>query len=457
MSDDFPTFDRRAVLAAGAVAFSGCALFGDGGDGGTEAGGTPTGEPTGGTPTEAPETEAETETGTEAEETEAGEPPKDARPDAWNDLGEVVESFEDVSHWEAVGSSTIEQDDGSDGASPPPVDGGYSLRVEADGIAQAEATYDEPLDFSDRTPSFAMYADRPDGFPSLFVILWDEDGNSSRFLATYDGWTDGGWIRYDPRTDAYEYNDQMDFSRVARVRIRLSADSDARFWVDELRAVPRPDKGKVLVMFDDIPQSQYEHALPILRDHDVPAAVSVPTDLVGSSGRMSLDQLREFEDAGCELVSQSTTRESLFDLDEGELRDRLRRSHDWLVENAQNPEGAKHLAFPRSDYDERILSVSSEIYEMSYVHGSACAAGITDPRTVTRVNYDDYGPERFRIASDRMATHRELLVVVVRGLDGEERVQGLRDLCAFLDSRDDVDAISPSELLALQEELAGGS
>lgn len=142
--------------------------------------------------------------------------------------------------------------------------------------------------------------------------------------------------------------------------------------VDVATAAALSDRGRLpratsAITFDDGFSSVYEHALPVLRRHRVPAMVFVVAETIEPSGRavdwvdtppewplrtLTLDQLLELEDAGVSVGSHSYSHRVLTELTEAECIDDLRRSRDVLSDALGR--AVDHLAYPRGFHDERV-------------------------------------------------------------------------------------------------------
>lgn len=397
-------------------------------------------------PTEPP---ADTE---EPTETETEEPPEE--PDSqWNLLGTPIEQFETDDRWEAVTDETYQLDDGTatDG-SPEPLAGDYSMLVTSNGTTQITGAFrSAPLDLTDRTISVAVHPDAPDSSSSLHVWAFDPEGRKASFSGLYTGGFDSGWVRYDLRSGDYDAG--FDFEYVTDLRIRTSTRGETRFWVDDIRSTPKPDRGKALVFFDDGTPSQYENGFELLQKHDLRAAYAIITDLVNSRNRLTTRKLNELEEAGCEIVSHSASHPRLSDISSEQKRRELLGSKGWIEENALNPETAGYIAYPENAYDRETLEIVGEHFEMGFAGGGTSAAAITDPRTIPRVDWERHSEAAVRRLIDRTAEARGLFSIYVHEVEGDT-VQRLDDLFGYLADAD-LDVVVPTELNALQEDLAG--
>ncbi|MFH1093632.1 MAG: polysaccharide deacetylase family protein [Candidatus Omnitrophota bacterium] len=92
---------------------------------------------------------------------------------------------------------------------------------------------------------------------------------------------------------------QMIFLKKGNYQI-LSLDE----YVELLRGNRKPDKRAVVITFDDGFRDNYTNAYPILKEHRIPAAISVVPEWVGRANMMSWEQIKELHGDGLiEIVS----------------------------------------------------------------------------------------------------------------------------------------------------------
>ena len=110
-------------------------------------------------------------------------------------------------------------------------------------------------------------------------------------------------------------------------------------------ALARPDGG-VVVTFDDGTPDFYEHALPILVKHRVPAVLYLATaEIQASRGSLSWDQIAEAVETGLVAVGSHThSHADLSRLNAVEAEEEMRRSKH-LIEDRLGIQ-CKHFAYP---------------------------------------------------------------------------------------------------------------
>lgn len=126
------------------------------------------------------------------------------------------------------------------------------------------------------------------------------------------------------------------------------------------------------ITFDDGFRSVFEHALPSLRRHGLPAMVFVVAETLCDGGRevdwvdtpppwpletLTLEHLQELEDAGVAVGSHSFSHRVLTELTDAECEADLRRSREVLSDLLGH--AVDHLAYPRGFHDERVRDAAA--------------------------------------------------------------------------------------------------
>lgn len=125
-----------------------------------------------------------------------------------------------------------------------------------------------------------------------------------------------------------------------------------------------PLDGLAAVTFDDGLHGVYRHALPILRDLDVPATVFVVADPESSaqpwpgSRTMTNEEVRALAENGVTIGSHTMSHASLPGLDAAALRHELHDSRARLEELVQQP--VDLLAYPYGHHDSRVRTEARE-------------------------------------------------------------------------------------------------
>ncbi len=139
--------------------------------------------------------------------------------------------------------------------------------------------------------------------------------------------------------------------------------------------VPLPDSA-VLITSDDGYRSVREHALPVLREHECPAVLFVPTAYVGKTNEFDQDEepvepicdwydLATLSAAGVSVQSHGVSHRTFSALDDTERREELARSKAKLEERLG--ERVDLFAFPYGDDVEGGDGVQGALRDSGYV------------------------------------------------------------------------------------------
>jgi len=176
----------------------------------------------------------------------------------------------------------------------------------------------------------------------------------------------------------------------------------------------RLPQGMVALTFDDGFASVHQHALPVLRQLNVPATVFVVAQTLAPGGKrvdwvddpppgglstLTLDQLREMQDAGMRVGSHSNGHRVLTELTEEECESDLRASRELL----QDLLGCRvdDLAYPRGSHDERVRRAAARA---GFAHAFSLpeAGEPAGPLALPRVGaYAGNGPLVLRVKTSR--------------------------------------------------------
>jgi peptidoglycan/xylan/chitin deacetylase (PgdA/CDA1 family) len=199
----------------------------------------------------------------------------------------------------------------------------------------------------------------------------------------------GGWFRLDLGPTVVKGT--PDLSDVREIRIQSLKGSRRRlqFNVDELRLVPKADRARVMLTFDDIPISQYENAFPLMEDYGYPGVAGAIPWLTSDPDFMSKPQLQELQNAGWDVVSHPQLTDPSTPLPELSREDQTRtleRSKQWLVDNGFES-GARFVIWPFHAAGATTLDLASRYHSLGFAGGRApCGIPPTDPLTVGRVD-----------------------------------------------------------------------
>jgi peptidoglycan/xylan/chitin deacetylase (PgdA/CDA1 family) len=196
--------------------------------------------------------------------------------------------------------------------------------------------------------------------------------------------------------------------------------STRRLVVDMPEAVSRLDRrmrlprGLSLLTFDDGFASLYDHALPVLRAHALPATVFLVAETLTPRGRvvdwidpppatppatLTLDQVLEMREAGIRFASHSYSHLTLTELGEDECLRDLRDSRALLEDLLKQP--VPYLAYPRGRHDAHVRRAAERA---GYTHAFSLPehAEHVGPFAIPRAGvYPDNSVNALRVKSTR--------------------------------------------------------
>ncbi|MHC3436833.1 polysaccharide deacetylase family protein [Natrialbaceae archaeon A-gly3] len=367
----------------------------------------------------------------------------DSEGDALEDLpGESIGDFEDLDAWTSMlagGDLEAETDD--------PYAGSQSARLTADEDADYAGiyrTFPGGTDLSERNFSAAVQFTGHDQLQVTLEVLAPNSRNTLTMRRTLTGPTDR-WVRVDFGVTRADTVPDLTDVREIRLTARRRGDSgpvDCR--IDDLRAVERPERGRVTFLFDGTLESHYTRALEHMNAYGYAGVEAVIPEAVGDGGRLTIDQLEELADAGWDAVARPRTgSRDIHDFPPEEQEGMIRRTRTYL-ENRGFEDGATHFVTPRNVLGPETMDLVREYHDQAFRYGGGPnALPLTDPHNVGTFSADA-GEETKRYV-DFAAEYGQLAVLRVEhlGQDGMSEA-------AFLDVLEHVEA-SGAEVVTASE------
>lgn len=245
--------------------------------------------------------------------------------------------------------------------------GEQSLRITTDGDGSSVFTrkaITPTLNFTDRMVKAWVKVDGVDNIRELRISVTGDD-----FRTWTDYWIAGAGAEaeflQDNRWNVITLGlaqtmvtGNPDTSRVDGVQVRVTdrgTGEPATVWLNGIALVQRNDRGIVTIAFDDGYDSDYTHARPVLDKYHFPATSYVVGSLVGSSGRLSVEQLKNLQDLnGWDIASHSYTHSNLTERARPEIETDLVLSKQFLEQNGLY-RGSEHFAYPHGAFDSEEL------------------------------------------------------------------------------------------------------
>lgn len=147
----------------------------------------------------------------------------------------------------------------------------------------------------------------------------------------------------------------------------------------------RRTEGKsVIVSFDDGYEDNYTTMFPILKAHGAKASVFLISDMIGTPGYLTEDQIREMAQSGLVYFGCHTASHcNLATISENAVRKEYTRSIKKTEELTGQPCNA--LAYPAGKYNDTVIEITKEFFDFAYLaRNTVSDEGIT-PFTIPRV------------------------------------------------------------------------
>ncbi len=112
----------------------------------------------------------------------------------------------------------------------------------------------------------------------------------------------------------------------------------------------------VVLTFDDGYGDNYTAAFPLLRKYGLTGTFFVSSDLVGSPGYMTWEQLSEMAASGMAIESHGATHASLTSISSAELRRELEVSRATIERRLNRP--VRYLAYPGGHFNAAVLAAA---------------------------------------------------------------------------------------------------
>lgn len=405
MTDDQTSTRRRYLLtsmAAATAGLAGCSGVLDRSDSpnGTETA-SPAGTPTG--------TEPTTPSGTDNPES-TPTPDRGPTPGSHEPMQSGAAAFENLAYWSTHAGVSVTGDTGT------VYQGSQSARVEGRS-GSIERNFQIPLDLSGKDVSLAVKVEKP--LPTTVrIILYDTGGNTTHLVQYLHTKHPDGWVRINPSIDSAN----ADPTSISRMLISIDGPgAGKKYWVDDIRFHDKTaNKGRVMFTFDYMTRSIYEIAFPMMKQRDIPGAVSVAVDRVGNAGRLTWSELREMQKAGWEITSYTNDFVSLYGQDESIQRRRMQRAKTFIEDNGLGE--APVLMYPDGFCDDTSLRLARELHDLAFLKFDPTETGHTQsavmgPQFVNRARPNS--PSALKNQLDVVADYKSVFNVFHNQLGGD--------------------------------------
>lgn len=289
----------------------------------------------------------------------------------------VLDDFESLSEWTVESGRAVADSETS-------YAGSQSARLEREnGPVRLTRNLDLDLSTSNLSIAFKMQSS---GNAVVDLILYAPDRENS--LALGEGVREensGNWFRLDP--GANSVNGLPDMKTVEKLEIHVRGGGpDTKFWVDDLRRTPAPEKGHAVLFFDDGLASAHTIGSKVLSEYDMPATVSTVTSRVGDDGYLTVDQMKDLQEQGWEMASHTHSSVNLQNISRLTAEQEIVNAKEWLVDHGFET-GSRWLVYPYGNFTDSVADFASEYHDLAFRYMGPRSAGsgpITHDMSVSR-------------------------------------------------------------------------
>ena len=281
--------------------------------------------------------------------------------------GALFEDFEEISTWSLSGTGSKQPD------TINARQGKQSLLLSSQDNSPVIATKPIFGDFSN-TKNFLIWAYvpfQPISSSPAFELQFSPQGGFSSYYSARISWSHlrKGWnkivvakSRFSQTGDA-SWNSPM--QRLKLIFRPYSSGQSISF--DELRtdyAGGRAPKAQVIMTFDDGWDSVFTAAKPIMDANSQKGVAFIPTDLTGTPGYMTKDNLASLYRSGWDISSHTVSHVDLNSVGISELDSQLSQSRAILESWGFN-RSSKFIAYPMNYYNDLVVNETKKYYSLA--------------------------------------------------------------------------------------------
>ncbi len=225
------------------------------------------------------------------------------------------------------------------------------------------------FDLSKKHPSIWVRID--EGVTSLYCTVFAQDESNrykSNCFVRQDNPLVNTWYQMPIHMAAAEAISNLpDLSKVSKMSIEAKGPSSDSLsvWVDDICYYPAPAQGKVTLRFDDGHESVYTNALSVLARYSFSGVAGVVTSMISSvRNYMAVEQLKEMQETGWDIVSHSKYHDLDYNSPAGFVDDELRESQSFLIQNGFE-KGSRFYISPRGSISSTIMKKIKNYYCMA--------------------------------------------------------------------------------------------
>jgi peptidoglycan/xylan/chitin deacetylase (PgdA/CDA1 family) len=285
---------------------------------------------------------------------------------------------------------------------------------------------DHPADFSNKNLSLAFKCTTHD-FVKIGVQLYAPDrGHIVEMKRTLYG-PKGKWVRVNLGITSAMDSKKVDLSQIYEIRIiGRSTDPNTtkpiEFYVDDLKTVPSPKKGMVMLTFDDGLESQYTKAFKMMQKYGFSGVDAIITDAVFDDGFLNRTQMNEMVKGGWDMICHPNTQATPMDKRSKESQEKLmKESQQWLKKYGYD--GHKYMAVPKNVVGPNTFDLAQKYFDLTLSFGASPNAlpAIQKDTIISRM-YGDGDLKTTKQKIDHAAKYKQLSPLLFHKIGGKDGI-----------------------------------
>ncbi|MCO8244848.1 MULTISPECIES: polysaccharide deacetylase family protein [unclassified Haladaptatus] len=355
------------------------------------------------------------------------------------------DTFENLGVWSATGDSTLKKGKkGYEGSQSAHVLG--SSRSNVGEIFRA----DGPVDLTGKNISL-MYKCTSHQFSKIAVNLYAPDrGHIVELKRTLYGPKDR-WVRVNLGVTNVEDQKNVDLSQVFEIHITgrpvdTQSTRPVDFFVDDLKTVSPPKRGKVMLTFDDGAESHYTKAHSTMKKYGFSGVEAIIPPAIDTDGYLTQNQMREMVGDGWNMIAHPNTQAMPMDKRPAKEQERLMmEAKNWLKKYGYD--GHKYMAVPKNVVGADTFDLAMKHFDVSLSFGASPNAlpAVTENTILSRA----YGTGKTKTTKeviDHAAHYNQLSILLFHEIGGdgfsEKKFESILD---YID-RSRVDVVTMTDL-----------
>ncbi|MFB9809003.1 polysaccharide deacetylase family protein [Haladaptatus pallidirubidus] len=280
-----------------------------------------------------------------------------------------------------------------------------------------------PADLSNKNLSLAFKCTSHD-FVKIAVQLFAPDrGHIVEMKRTLYG-PKGKWVRVNLGVTSAQRPKSVDLSKVYQMRIvgrpnDSNSSKPVNFFVDDVKTVPAPKKGMVMLTFDDGLKSQYTKAFKMMKQYGFPGVDAVITDAVYDDGFLTQSNMRKMTENGWDMIAHPNAQATSLDQRPAKEQEKLMLdAKNWLKQYGYN--GHKYMAVPKNILGPKTFELAQKHFDATMSFGaSPNAVPVIQKDAVLSRMYGDGSLQKTKQMIDYAARYKQLSPLLFHKIGGD--------------------------------------